>query len=75
MIGRQLFPGKYANVPEYIIAEKASKGQGYTRRDRDVFKWVYKFDVSDEGDGVCYVKFGCTESEYIVSDDELRFAN
>ena len=74
MIGRQLFPGKYANVPEYIIAEKASKGKAIHAEIEMFLNGFTVSDVSDEAMAFAMLNLDVLQSEYIVSD-EMNFAS
>lgn len=73
MIGRQLFPNKYENVPSGVLQKAAERGSLIHEDCRTIDEWGAEPKTEE---GRMYVelksKFGITplENEYIVSDGE-----
>lgn len=72
MIGRQLFPGKYSNVPDYIMKNAAERGE---RIHNECFT-NDMFGTAESNEAKWYAElkkkegFKVIESEYIVTDGD-----
>lgn len=74
MIGRQLFPDKYSNVPEGLLRSAAERGKNIHAEIEMMLNGFNPSEISDEAMAFSMLNIPVLESEYIVSDGE-RFAS